>query len=623
LIRTFVLLALLAALQLRAAAAEPPEPDFPLPESLRPAVAFWKRVYLEVTTDGGLLHDAKRLGVVYEVVRFDRDLSQRTREKRIKERRGYWKGVLRHLATGADPERPAEHRARNMLIVALGREPTRNDYRAVSRRIRFQLGQRDKFRAGLIRSGAYEDAMRHVFRRHGLPEDLATLPHVESSFNVHAYSKYGAAGAWQFMRSTGRRYMRVDYVVDERLDPMAATEAAARLLKRNHDTLGTWPLAITAYNHGASGLRRAVRRLKTKDIGLIVERYKSRTFGFASRNFYAQFLAARAVLENYESYFGPLQREAPEPVDEATLPFFADVADLEAHLGIGPEVIGHYNPSLRPPVFRGVKRIPSGFVLRLPAGTVGPDPDVWLAAVPPEDRHLTQHRSRFYQVRRGDALSRIATRNGTTVSALVARNNLPSRHRIYVGQVLELPEAGRAKHRRRSLVPRAQAATPTAKPLDGREVTPLSGPPPPSIPEDSPWRRVNGNRILVDADETLGHFADWLKVPTSRLRRLNGISDGRSLRIGQSLKLVFSKVEPDDFLERRMEFHKGVEEDFFGSYRITGTLDHRLGRGETLWSLSQKTFGVPIWLIHRFNPDVDLLELAPGVSLKIPVVEAI
>ena len=101
--------------------------------------------------------------------------------------------------------------------------------------------------------------MRAVFRDQGMPDDLALLPHVESSFNVRAYSKYGAAGVWQFMRGTGRRFMKVDYVVDESLDPITATRAAARLLRENYAILGTWPLALTAYNHGAAGMARAVR----------------------------------------------------------------------------------------------------------------------------------------------------------------------------------------------------------------------------------------------------------------------------------------------------------------------------------------------------------------------------
>ena len=63
--------------------------------------------------------------------------------------------------------------------------------------------------------------------------------------------------SFSITRSTGRRYMRVDNVIDERLDPFKATDAAARLLRDNYKRLGAWPLAITAYNHGATGMARA------------------------------------------------------------------------------------------------------------------------------------------------------------------------------------------------------------------------------------------------------------------------------------------------------------------------------------------------------------------------------
>ena len=71
---------------------------------------------------------------------------------------------------------------------------------------------------------------------------------------------------WQFTRSTGRRFMRIDHVMDERMDPYIATEAAASLLAYNHDTLDSWPLALTAYNHGVAGMRRAIRKLDQIDV---------------------------------------------------------------------------------------------------------------------------------------------------------------------------------------------------------------------------------------------------------------------------------------------------------------------------------------------------------------------
>ena len=169
--------------------------------------------------------------------------------------------------------------------------------------IRFQLGQADRFRSGLIRSGAWETHIAETLANLGLPAELAVLPHVESSFNPRAYSKVGAAGLWQFMRSTGRRYMRIDAAVDDRLDPFRSTEAAAQLLAYNYRVLGSWPLALTAYNHGTAGVRHAKETLATDDIVRIVRSYTSRTFGFASRNFYVSFLAALEIDRNPRAVF--------------------------------------------------------------------------------------------------------------------------------------------------------------------------------------------------------------------------------------------------------------------------------------------------------------------------------
>jgi membrane-bound lytic murein transglycosylase D len=600
--------------------AVPQDEEFPEPERLKSAVAFWMRVYLEATTDGGLIHDSRHLGVVYETLHLESQ-SRRARQRQTDGRKKHWRVLLDRLAAGQAPATEPERAIAQMFELELGRAPTGRDYREARHRLRFQLGQRNKFRNGLVRSGRYEAAMRATFLDRGLPEDLAYLPHVESSFNVRAYSKYGAAGVWQFMRGTGRRYMKVDYVVDERLDPMRATDAAARLLRDNYEALGSWPLAITAYNHGAAGMARAKRKLGTDAIDEIVARYQSRTFGFASRNFYTQFLAARRIVRSYESYFGSLQRDVPETVDEVELPFYASVEDIEKFLGVSPEVVGEFNPALRPPVFRSKKRVPKGYVLQLPAGTIAGNADQWLAQIPAVRRHDEQYRSNYHVVQRGDTLGRIARRYRTRIGTLVALNNLPSRHRIFPGQVLQLPDGNAPPPSKRGLVKTARAAPATApKKIEPARIKPAPATPP-VVGADSPFRRIEGNRIIVDAGETLGHYADWLEIPTQRLRNLNGLSSGRRLRLGQRLKLDFSRISEAEFLQRRVEFHKGIEEDFFGNYRVTGTLDHKLKRGESLWILSHKIYSVPIWLIQRYNPGIDLTRLTPGEKLAIPVTE--
>ncbi len=655
------------------------ERDFPLPERLRPAVEFWRRVYLDAGTDGGFLHDAELLSVVFSPIQFGSVRADRQRERSIDQERRRWRAVIDDLRRGVVQGEDGAHVLR-LYRHALHREPEPRDFTRARERIRFQLGQRDKFRAGLIRSGAYEAAMKEVFRSYGLPEDLAYLPHVESSFNVHAYSKYGAAGPWQFMRSTGRRFLRIDYVVDERLDPMKSTRAAARLLRENYGALGSWPLALTAYNHGTGGMARAKRQLGTDRIDVIVERYSSRSFGFASRNFYAQFLAAREILSQWPKHFAGVQRDEPQPVDELVLPFYADVRTLQAKYGIAPEVIRELNPALRPPVFKSGKRIPQGFALRLPAGTIGADASTFLALVPAEERHEDQHRNAYYQVRRGDSLSRIAGRHRVSVGALVAANDLSLRSRIFPGQVLTIPGRGEASPPPApTLVATATAATlapaPPAEPEPAvvaavQPVTPATEPAPeiasipaeaplpesvavlvtepaleapvhqtatpaepnpasaaadatspvPEIGADSPWRRIDANSVQVDSLETLGHYADWLEIPVSRLRALNKLTPKRRLQLGQRVRLDFSKVSAETFLERRIEYHKSVEEDFFAGWRVTGTESHELRKGESLWLISRRK-GVPIWLIHRFNPDVDLTRLIPGASLELPLVE--
>src|SRR5690606_2761679 len=131
-------------------------------------------------------------------------------------------------------------------------------------------------------------------------------PFVESSFNLRARSKVGASGIWQFMRSTARMYMRMDRSADERNDPLRATRAAAKKLRENFTMLQSWPLAVTAYNHGPYGVKRLTEKAGTTDIVELVDVRKGR-FGFASASFYASCLAALKVEADAEKHFGPLE----------------------------------------------------------------------------------------------------------------------------------------------------------------------------------------------------------------------------------------------------------------------------------------------------------------------------
>lgn len=411
---------------------------FPAPRALEPEVKFWEDIYVEVSSKQGLLHDSRHLAVVYETIGLHGLVSRSKRQDRVEKRKRQWRSVLKHLASGAAPRNEVEMHLVTMFGAALGREPGSKDYREAARRLRFQLGQSDRFKAGLIRSGAYDADIRDTLRVHGVPEDLAYLPHVESSFQAHAYSKSGAAGMWQFIPSTGRRFLTIDYVVDERLSPTAATLAAARLLRENYEKLGTWPLAITAYNHGAAGMSRAVKKVGTRDIATICREYDGRYFGFASRNFYGQFLAARRIASNFEKYFGPLRLAVPKAVDTLVLPYFVDAVGLSRYLGENLQALSSLNPALRKSVWSADRWIPRGYELKLPPGTLSGDSKGWVASLPESVRHSDQRRSRYHTVSRGETLGHIAKLHDTTIASLIALNGISNPNRIFPGQKLEM-----------------------------------------------------------------------------------------------------------------------------------------------------------------------------------------
>lgn len=355
-----LLLAVVLLVRFTAAAAD--EDLIPRPPELERDVRFWVRVYTEVTTSAGFLHDEHDLGIVYQVVQFDPDATPAQRREVIEDLRERYRAILRRLSE-AEGER-SEEEQRVAALFGTQVTPARLEQAAAG--IRFQLGQANRFREGLERAGIWGGHIADTFARRGLPPEIAALPHVESSFNPAAYSKVGAAGLWQFMRSTGRRFLRINDAVDERLDPFRATEAAAQLLDYNYRLLGSWPLAITAYNHGAAGMRRARDALGTSDIATIVREHHSPTFGFASRNFYVSFLAALEIDRDPARYFGPIERRGTVRYPEVEVPADVPVAVLLRATQVERASLQALNPALLPAVWKGKRRVPAGYLLRLP-----------------------------------------------------------------------------------------------------------------------------------------------------------------------------------------------------------------------------------------------------------------
>ena len=342
--------------------------------------------------------------------------------------------VLRALATGKTPVSDEEKRLRALFVDKGSRELLRDAHLNV----RFQLGQKDRFRNGVIRSGAYLDEIKQIFRQYGLPEDLAYLPHVESSFDYEAYSKFGAAGIWQFTQATGKRFMAIDYTVDERRDPIKATHAAAKFLKENYAALRSWPMAVTAYNHGTAGMLRAQKA--QGDYESVFRHYNGPSFGFASRNFYSEFLAAREIAKNYPRHFGNFELAKPFRRYTLEIPGYVSLQELARQFKVDEETLKQYNPSLREPVFKGQKYVPKGFLLHLPERL--PSSPAYLAKIPASMIKSRQKPSRFYRVKKRDTVSEIARQHGVNPKDLILANGLNSRATVYTGQNLRIPAQG-------------------------------------------------------------------------------------------------------------------------------------------------------------------------------------
>lgn len=646
----------------RASAADETDP-FVRPPELEPDVRFWIRVYTEVTTDQGLIHDDWNLKLVYEVLRFDPASSPAQRERLVAEAKTRYAVLLRRFAAG-DTGSLTPHERR--ILHAFGEKATPRDYLDAIDRIRFQLGQADRFHEGLIRAAAWESRIAQVLKRHGVPQEIAALPHVESSFNPFAYSKVGAAGLWQFMPSTAKRFMRVDGIVDERLDPYSATEAAANLMLYNYRLLGSWPLAVTAYNHGPGGLRTAQEQLGTSDIAVIVKRYQGRTFGFASRNFYVAFLAALEVDRNAEKYFGPITRLPDTDNTPTQLPDYIPVSTLAKAFKVDMGALKVLNPALRPPVWSGARLVPRGYALRLPGAQSDAEIAAGWARVPATQRYLAQRNDGAHRVRRGETLAGIAAASGVSLTRLLAANGWTGVHAVARGEIVRIPMppsrgevAGEAPAvaalAENAVATGAPQATPPATPELAAAAAALAAPEPaapPAKPAPPPPREPvsarqtqsaallpagpptgsadatdygvgPGDTVVVQVEETLGHFADWSHVESQELRRLNKLHKDAGVRVGRRIKLDLSKVTAAEFVAARREYHHHLQEAFFAAHRIAGTENYVVKRGESLWTIAQQRNDMPIWLVAQYNPDVNFNDVRPGTQITLPRVEDI
>lgn len=484
-----------------------PPNQFPLPGGLRTNADFWKKIFAEYTSDQVVIHDDWYLNVVYEVIDFRnaKFRSSKNRWKNVREVRKKYKDLLKNMSEKW--ENPQDMTSEELRIYSLFEdipELPRFKKKDACKRVRAQMGQTDSFKAGLARSGRYLGTMKKIIAQYGLPKDIVYLPMIESTFNPFSVSYAGASGIWQFMETTGTHYgLKINSLMDERRDPLLSTQAAARLLAHNYKVLQSWPLAITAYNHGLQGMVNAARHVKSENISDIINKYDGRNFGFASRNFYVEFVAVREIILSYRKYYGKIEFDEPLVLEQIRVPDYVSVKTLEKYCQIKSSDIRKLNPALYESVFK-----PGGFIPKDCHINVLPEHKDMFAAgygtIPEPLKYKYVPVNMKHRIRKRQTLSEIADIYNTSVGKLVRFNALKNPQKIRAGQLLKIP---------------------------GEYI---------SLSDKKQKKQIQDladSEHHVKKGETLSEIARIYNSSVKEFKRVNSITNARKIRAGQVLRI--------------------------------------------------------------------------------------
>ena len=355
--------------------------EFHIPDTLKSTVAFWLQIYTQYTTQHVVIFDSHHPEMIYDVLDF-RDLSHTARNRvvyeivskaRVKKAMAAYRNALSRLARHPNPKKPT--REEQNILAAIKKISHKHSFSELARQVRSQTGQRDNIIKGLLAAETFFPKMEQIFTKMDVPLELTRLTLVESSFNLNARSKVGASGVWQFMPKSGKEYLMIDdkTSVDERLSPLKATVAAAKLLKRNRHILGHWALAVTSFNHGVRGLPRLdaknLKDGKEAEFARFSTLFDScskkkgkKVLGYASRNYYAEYLAVLHAEAYRHKFYGEPPKALVQPVAfERAKPGKTAVQIASDH-GLPLQQFELYNPD----VMNLHTKLPHGFLIAIP-----------------------------------------------------------------------------------------------------------------------------------------------------------------------------------------------------------------------------------------------------------------
>lgn len=429
--------------------------EFTRVPALEPNVAFWKKVYIEWSLNQIAFHDEEDLGLVYRVIavpaRGAKNAAGHTRADAIKRGQSEVEAALKALAKKNPKSVDGLSGVEREVYLNIKDHPRADKYTRLAK-VRVQNGLRERFVQGFANSGLYDKFIRAELKENGLPEELIGVAFVESLFYVGAKSKVGAAGIWQFMSYTGKEYMQLNGVVDERWDPILATEAACKYLKQAKKELGSWPLAITSYNYGRGGMRGLAENAGSKDFGVILAVSKNKRFGFAARNYYASFLAVLEILRNQDVLLKGVPKKAAWSYDVLRAPFPLYTSQLVATGEIDQAQLDALNPALTNEASAGKVPLPHGFSLRVPKGHAA-SIQAKLVALPERDKLRGMRGVKAVHKANGkQTVSEIARKYGLSADTLVAATGLTASATPAKGQGVPIPHASA----RYTLIPEAR-----------------------------------------------------------------------------------------------------------------------------------------------------------------------
>lgn len=368
----------------------------------------------------------------------------------------------------------------------------------------------------LARSTRYEKLMKKVLRDNGLPEDLFYIALIESGFSSSARSHASAVGYWQFIRGTGKRYgLEINAMLDERRDPVLATQAAAEYFKGLYSVFGSWYLAMASYNVGENRVKREVMNHYTRDFW---ELAKKKRFPKETVNYIPKFIAAKLIAKNPEQYgFGEIDYMTPIEFDHVTLDKPVNLRVMSEKMGINYEDFKALNPKFKGEV--APLKADNKLELRIPPGmqeqaNVAANESVVEKAEFVADAGETQP----YRIRSGDNLYTIARKYRTTVAYLRDLNDIPKGKRLKIGMRIYVPDRTPVATKRKVVAKKkSQDRTPDSV------------------------KGASGRFYTVQSGDTLSSIAKRYAVSITQLKRANNIRRGRMLRVGVRLQIPGGK----------------------------------------------------------------------------------